>query len=460
MYEEDDGRGVAHAMTFNEQAHILIVDDEGYVRDSLRELLESWGHSVETADCCKAAVGKVQRRRFDIVIADLKLPDGGGMEVLRTARRRDEHCIVLIMTAFASVDTAVEALAEGAFEYFVKPLNFKHLNIILHRALMYRHLQLVAMESSLGDMQGIVGTSHGMNQVRAQIRAVAKTDMTVLILGETGTGKEVVARAIHDLSSRRNGPFVPVNCGALAESLLESELFGHVKGAFTGASSDKLGLFEAAQGGTIFLDEIESASPHTQVALLRVLDYNELRPVGATTGKHIDARVLIASNKDLESLVATGEFREDLFYRLISSTITLPPLRDRVEDIPALVNWFVKEIGTKYGKSNRRFSPKAIELMMRHPWRGNVRELKHVVQRAIMSSQKTIIRPADLPDFLKRPLAGQFLPTLDEVERRHIEKALRICNWNKSEAARLIGVRRERLYSLIEKHGFPLSGNA
>ena len=444
-------------MMTQEQNTVLVIDDEKSVRVSLRRVLESWGYSAEVADCGKAGLAKFEHKRFDMVISDLKMPDIDGIEVLSTIRRMDEHCIVLIMTAFATVDSAVEALEKGAFEYFVKPLNFKHLDIVMRRALTYRRLQLEALEGDSDNLDGIVGSSMKMNQVRTQICALAGTDLTVLILGETGTGKEIVAQAIHNSSRRKDEPFVAVNCGALPESLLENELFGHIKGAFTGAAEDKCGLFEAAAGGTIFLDEIDSASAHTQAAFLRVLDLKEFRPVGGTTSRQVDVRILVASNKDFELLVGEGKFREDLFYRLISSVITLPPLRERAEDIPALVNHFVREMTELEGSSHKRFSPKALELMTQHSWPGNVRELKHAVQRAIISSQKTIVRPADLPDSVDKRDAGEVLPTLEQVERLHVEQALRLSNWNKSEAARLLGIRRERLYSLIRKHNVAMS---
>jgi len=450
-----------NSATCKTQSTCLVVDDDERVRDSLGRVLESWGHTVEAADCGKAAVSKLRQKRFDIVISDLKLPDITGIDVLREAKQIDEHCIVLIMTAFASVDTAVDSLEKDAFEYFVKPLNFKHLDIVIHRALAYRDLQLRALEGTTDDLPHIVGTSAKINYVRAQIRALAGSELTVLILGETGTGKEIVAQAIHDSSRRRNEPFIPVNCGALPESLFESELFGHVKGAFTGALADKGGLFKAAAGGTIFLDEIDSASVHIQTALLRVLDHKEFRPVGGTTSSQVNARILVASNKDLELLVSEGKFREDLFYRLISAVITLPPLRERSEDIPALVNHFLRECAAENGKTNRKCSPKTFELMMQYPWPGNVRELKHIVQRTLLSSRRQIIRPADLPKSLRKRMEKRVLLSLDEMERQLVEKALELSNWNKSEAARLIRIPRKRLYTLMRKHGLaPSSENA
>lgn len=449
-------------MTTERRDMLLVIDDDEAVRVSLKMGLESWGHTVEVADCGRAGLAKLQQRQFDIVVSDLKLPDIDGIEVLGAVKRMDEHCIVLIMTAFASVDTAVEALEKGAFEYFVKPLNFKHMDIVVRRALAHRQQQLAAAGAARESFCGLIGASAEMNKVYAQIRALAKNDLTVLILGETGTGKEMVARAIRELSDRKDAPFVAVNCGALPETLLESELFGHVKGAFTGASSNKRGLFDAAEGGSILLDEIESASAHTQVALLRVLDSGEVRPLGGTVTQTVNTRVLVASNKDLESLVSEGEFREDLFYRLIPAVITLPPLRERVEDIPALVNHFIKNGAASDDKNPRRFSPKALELMSLYPWPGNVRELKHVVQRTVMSSQRPIIRPAGLPDVVRRPTARELLPSLEEIEGQHVRKALELCHWNKSKAARLIRVRRKRLYSLISKHGLdsPREGDA
>jgi DNA-binding NtrC family response regulator len=444
-------------MTTGEQASILVIDDDEAPRMALKFGLESHGYRVEVADCGNTGISKFDERRFDVVVSDLKMPEINGIEVLRAIKQIDEQCILLIVTGFATVESAVEALELGAFDYFAKPVNFKHMDIVIRRAVAQRALRLAALGGPRESLCGLVGASARMNRAHAQICALARTTLTVLILGETGTGKELAARAIHELSDRKDGPFIPVNCGSLPESLLESELFGHVKGAFTGAASDKKGLFDAASSGTILLDEIESASAHTQVALLRVLDRKETRPIGGIETNTVDARVIVSSNKDLESLVSKGEFREDLFFRLISAVVTMPLLHERIEDVPALLNHFLKECEAQCGKSPRRLSPGALELMMRYSWPGNVRELKHAVQQAVMSSQRTVIRPADLPDSVKRAGAPRDVPTLEEGEQQLLKKALQLANWNKSEAARILGVSRPRIYSLIAKHGLSSS---
>jgi len=444
-------------MTADKRPKILCIEDDAATREIFKDGLESYGYDVEVAECGKAGVEKFCLNGYHAVVSDLKLPDIDGIEVLQAVRQADASSIVLLVTGFASVDTAVEALEQGAFDYFVKPVNFRHLDIVIRRALAQRQLQWAAPAGPLEGLCELIGSSSKMNRIYAQICSLARNDLTVLVLGETGTGKEMVARAIHQLSDRSDDPFIAVNCGSLSESLLKSELFGHVKGAFTGAVSDKRGLFDAAEGGTILLDEIESASPHTQVALLRVLDRKEVRPIGGTTSTNVNVRVLVASNKDLESLVSTGEFREDLFYRLVSSVVTLPPLRERVGDIPALADHFIEERVAREGKLHRKLSPRALELMMEYPWPGNVRELKHLVQQSVISSQRTIIRPADLPAWIKKASTKGALPSLADAERQLVERVLQVTNWNKSEAARVLGVPRSTVYSLIVKHGFGAS---
>ena len=434
------------------QPIVLVIEDDEETRSVLKECLEGYGYCVEVSDCAKDGIARFLGGNVDVVISDLRLPDVSGIEVLRAIKRADENSIVFIVTGFGSVDTAVDALEQGAFDYFVKPVNFKHLDIVIRRALIQRDLVVASVGGPRESLCGMVGASPEMNRIYTQILVLAKTDLTVLILGETGTGKEMVARAIHELGDRKKGPFIAVNCGTLPEPLLESELFGYVKGAYTGALSDKRGLFDAATGGTILLDELESASLHTQTALLRVLDSKEVRPVGSTSNRTANVRVIAASNKDLDSLVRKGGFREDLLYRLLSAMIRVPPLRDRVEDIPALVNHFAKEYEGQNKRVPRKFSPKALELMTTYPWPGNVRELKYAVQHAVRSSQREIVRPADLPASVRQATTKPDEMSLAEVQRQHVQKALQLTNWNKSKAAKLLGVRRSVLYSLIAKY--------
>jgi len=440
-------------MSVEMNSSVLLIEDDDVLRSTLKTGLEGRHYTVEEADCGKSGISKFESDPEIVVLCDLKLPDVDGLEVVNAVKQKDEDAIVIVVTGFATVDSSVKALEQGAFDFLAKPVNFKHLDIVIRRALMQRHVRLAASEFFQKDNLGLVGSSPQMNRVRTRIRGLAKHDLTVMIQGETGTGKELAAHAIHNLGSHRKDPFIALNCGALPESLLESELFGYVKGAFTGALADKHGLFESAAGGTVFLDEIDSASPHTQAALLRVLDHKEVRPVGGRTVRPVDVRIIVASNKDLESLVHRDMFRKDLFFRVISSTVMLPPLRDRIEDIPELVDHFTKECEQSSSGPSKRFSPRALELLMQYPWPGNVRELKHIVQSVVLSSTKPVLRPADLLDAMRVPAMDKSFMSLAEAERQHVEMALRLANENKSEAARLLHIGRSSLYSLLYKHG-------
>ncbi len=447
--ETSEARPVA---TSSQQARILIIDDDEMVRESLRMHLTARGHDVSSASGGEQGLAIFAERGADIVITDLQMPDCSGVDVLRAVRKRSPEAIVLVVTAYATVESSLEALQLGAAEYFPKPVNLDHLQLVIARALEQRQLAHRADQRSR--FSELIGASRQMNAVYRQIEAVAATETTVLIQGETGTGKELVARAIHETSPREGKPFIPVNCGSLPESVLETELFGYHKGAFTGADADKAGLFAAATGGTLMLDEIEAASPRTQVALLRVLDRGEIMPVGSRQPESVDVRVLVASNERLEAMVADGRFREDLFYRIIESTITLPPLRDRPEDIPLLAEHFLSTAAQTGPRAKRCLSPQALSCLGNYTWPGNVRELENMITHTAQTVARPIIRPADLPERVRlSPAESQTMPTLEEMERDLLDKALTRCSGNKAEAARVLGVSRSTIYSLLRKHG-------
>ncbi|MCX7935197.1 MAG: sigma-54 dependent transcriptional regulator [Planctomycetota bacterium] len=432
---------------------ILLVEDDPLVRHSTQIRLQSRGYRVTTAASGGEAKEILRRTSADVVICDLRLPDMSGLEVLRFCQTLTPEPIFLVITGFATVDSALEALRLGAVEYFPKPVNIDHLTLVIGRSLEHRRLQaeherLMQEQTRRDRFEDLLGGSPAMNALYRQIERVAAADAAVLLCGETGVGKELVARAIHRRSKRRAYPFIAVNCGSLPESLLESELFGHERGAFTGAGEGKRGFFEAASEGVILLDEIEAAPPRTQVAFLRVLEQREVMPVGGRAPKPVRCRIIACTNQDLEALAEEGKFREDLFYRLAQICVRVPPLRDRLEDIELLARHFLSQVETPA----RDFSPRALEMLRRYSWPGNVRELKNAVFQAALAAQGQIIRPADLPQFL-RENAETAMPTLAEQERRLLAEALRRAGGNKAEAARLLGLSRNTIYALLKKHG-------
>ncbi|MBI4831946.1 MAG: sigma-54-dependent Fis family transcriptional regulator [Candidatus Lindowbacteria bacterium] len=395
------------------------------------------------------------------MIADVRLPGIDGIELMRLLRERNETTETIIITGHGDIPLAVKAMKEGAVDFITKPFpQIGDVVLAVARALekskpgdyadvMTPHGQKVDRFESL------VGASPVMQKVYERIAQVAPTDSTVLIRGETGTGKELVACAIHARSRRSNGPFIAVNCGALTESLLESELFGHLKGAFTGALMTKIGLFEAASGGTIFLDEIDSTSPHTQVGLLRVLQDKQVRPVGSVSTKKVNVRIIASTQKDLFELTQESKFREDLYYRVSSISIMLPPLRERMEDLPLLAEHCLKIACEKASKQRRGLSPKVLELLMSHSWPGNVRELENVIEQAVLFSQRPVIRPTDLGALVEKEKTAQTnqqLKTLDDLEREHILQVLKFTCKNKTQAAKILGIPRTTLYQRMKKH--------
>ncbi len=434
---------------------ILIVDDEESVRDSLYNWFIDDGYCVECAENAKKALSLLNDKDFDIVLADIKMPGMDGMEMHRRIRALPHVPIVIIMTAFASVDTAVQALKEGAFDYVTKPFDpddLSHLirNAATQVALKAENENLKEHVTSLVDVEDIIGDSEALNKVLKEVEKVAPADSSVIVTGESGTGKELVARAIHSNSARKYFPLISVHCGALSESLLESELFGHEKGAFTGAAFNRKGRFEMADGGTIFLDEIGTISAKMQIELLRVLESKTFMRVGGNKDISSDFRVICATNRDLKEMVNSGTFREDLFYRLNVVNIKIPPLRERIGDIPGLVNHFIKKYCTSMSRDMISIDPAAMKHLESFEYPGNVRELENMIERAIVVGNGKVIRLKDLP--MGKEVISSSIESLDDLENKHIGKILEKYNWNISRSAKALNVDRATLYNKIKKY--------
>jgi DNA-binding NtrC family response regulator len=439
-------------------AGILVVDDEFSVRDSLYNWFRKDGYEVTVAEDAGEAIKALQDRRYEVVLLDIKMPGMDGMELQEHIHRIDPQAAVIMITAFASVDTAVRALKQGAFDYVTKPIDPDELShLVLHaieqRRLREENVQLRETIEGLVTVDEIVGDSPPMRKVMELVEHVARTDATVLILGESGTGKELIARAIHANSNRRYFPIVAVNCGALPESLLESELFGHEKGAFTGAQYRRKGKVEMADGGTLFLDEVGAINPKMQVDLLRVLETKELSRVGGTRPIKVDFRVICATNENLDRAVEEGRFREDFYYRINVFTIEIPPLRARRSDIPALARHFLDRFATQMDKRITDIGPEAMELLTTYDWPGNVRELSNALERAVVVGRPPAIRPEDLP--LRGPASNgaEAAESLAEMERRHIAAVLERTGGNVTRAAEILKVDRVTVYNKIKKYG-------
>ncbi len=441
---------------------ILVVDDEEIVRDSLRAWFEMEGYVVGVAPGGKEALTFLAEGHWDLFILDVKMPGMDGLELQRRIREAFPLAVIIIMTAYASVDSAVQAMKEGAHDYISKPFDPDDLERVVRNALARRDLEeenrrLKTNIEQMWRFDEIVGRSSPIQEVLDLIRSVAETDSTVLVRGESGTGKELVARAIHAHSRRRYMPIVIVNCGALPDGVVESELFGHERGAFTGAQYQRKGKFELADGGSIFLDEIGDVSSKTQMVLLRVLDERMITRVGGNRTISVDFRMIAATNRDLEAMVAEGTFREDLYYRLNVVTIRMPSLRERKEDIPLLTEHFLERYLRAMSRPPLVFAPEAMDLLLRHDWPGNVRELQPAVERAVVLCRGSRIEPTDLP-FAGAPAAGPGGRTLADAERVHVEGVLREAKWNISQAARALDIDRVTLYNKIRRYGLQRPG--
>jgi len=442
---------------------ILIVDDETIVRESLGSWFREEGYSVDVAASAREALEKLTINAWDIFLLDIRMPGMDGLELQRKIKESHPDSTIIIMTAYASVETAVEAMKQGAYDYIVKPFDPDDLEHLVRNAIERKHLvsENIQLRSKIDEMSlfhEVVGKSPAMRRVLEQVAMVATSDTTALIRGESGTGKELIARAIHANSLRRYLPIVVVNCGALSEGILESELFGHEKGAFTGAHYRRKGKFEMADGGTLFLDEIGDISLKTQVDLLRVLEEKKITRVGGNAQISVDFRLIAATNKNLEAMSAEGKFREDLYYRVNVFSIAIPPLRERREDIPALAEHFLKRFAQSMNKPVTGIAPETRELMRGFDWPGNVRELQNAVERAVLVSKTKEIQPGDLP--LQVSDTRGIAPngkSLSDVERHHVKNVLEETGWNVYQAARLLEIDRVTLYNKIKKYGFKRS---
>jgi len=454
---------------------ILVVDDEPVVCQSCQRILGRVGYEVKTVLSGKEALKKIKEEIFDIAIVDLKMPGIDGMGVLQRIKEEHPEITVIMITGYSTVETAVEAMKLGAFDYVSKPFTPDELEIIVKNALerkklLWENRYLKDQLQEKYRFDNIIGKSKKMQEVYRIMEKVAPTDSTVLIYGESGTGKELVARAIHYNSPRKDKPFISLDCGALSESLLESELFGHIKGSFTDAVVTKPGLFEVADGGTFFLDEVSNISLSIQAKLLRVLQEREFKPVGGTNWKKVDIRLIAATNKDLRKMIQEGTFREDLFYRLNIVPIFLPPLRERREDIPLLVSHFLEKYNRERRRSIKRVSPEAMQLLINYSWPGNVRELENVIERVVVMAEEDTIGVEHLPlvireekgeekiavprnrEELKRLKKEARKRAVAKIEKRFVLEALKRNNWNVTRAAKDVGMQRQNFQALMRKY--------
>jgi two-component system, NtrC family, response regulator HydG len=446
---------------------VLVVDDDAAHRTMLRTLLTGWGYRVSEADDGARAIAAVQEQAFDLILMDIRMIKVSGLEALGEIKNFNPAIPVIIMTAYSSVETAVEAMKNGAYDYLTKPLDFDELRLIMERAMDHRHLREEnrQLRETLGtqfDTRNLIGKSPAMLRLLEAVAQVAPTEATVLITGESGTGKEMIAGAIHFNSSRKDGPFVKINCAAITESLLESELFGHEKGAFTGAYKTKEGRFRQAHNGTLFLDEVSEMSLAMQVKLLRVLQDREITRVGGEEVITVDVRIIAATNKDLIEEINMGRFRDDLYYRLNVVNLAMPPLRERKEDIPLLAQHFLEQFSERNRKQIKGFTPQAMDHLMRYDWPGNVRELMNAVERAVVLARAEYLNEQEFPlipgaagpeEGFPAGNAGTGEMPLDEVEKTTILRTLELAKGNKSEAARRLGITRRTLHKKLKTYG-------
>jgi two-component system response regulator HydG len=451
----------------SQQPSVLVVDDESSILDTLRILLRKEGYEVTTAQGGKAGLEQIRSGNHAIVLTDVRMPQVSGLDILQAAKDQDPETPVILMTAQASLQTAIQAVNQGAFHYIQKPFSNDELLTILRRACEFRSLRVenkqlkqdIRRRSERSQVSRPIGKSRRFTDVLRLAEVVAPTASTVLIQGESGTGKEVVARYIHNLSIRAEGPFLSINCGALPETLLESELFGHVKGSFTGAVRDKQGLFAAARSGTFFMDEVGEMPPSLQIKLLRVLQEREVIPVGATEPIPVDVRIIAATNRDLEEEVRRGNFRPDLFYRLNVIALELPALRDRKDDLLLLMDSFLQDLAQDRGGEIKALSSEAMDAVMVYDWPGNVRELQNALEHAVVMTRAPIIEPTALPERItrrkKEPLVADRVqpnPALDVVERAYIMWVLQAEGGNKTRAAEVLGIDPSTLYRKLSRY--------
>jgi len=441
---------------------VAVVDDESPVRRHLQNALGKEGYQTEGFADARGFWERMEVQPFHLVFLDIRLPDADGLELLGRLKARYQETEVIMITGYGSIDSAIEAMKRGAYHYLSKPFKLKQAVLQAGRALeaveLRRENRLLREAAGLSDpLQGLIGNSPAMQELFSMIRRVAAVDCNVLLQGESGTGKELVARAIHRLSPRRELPFVSFNCGGFTEELICSELFGHEKGAFTGAALRKIGLLESAHGGTVFLDEIGETPPSMQVRLLHVCQEKRILRVGGTKPIDLDIHIIAATNKDLKKAVLEGKFREDLFYRLNVVTLQLPPLRERRDDIPLLVAHFREKYSRPFGKEVTAIAPQAMEILMRYNFPGNVRELENIIQRAVALAEGDTIQVEDLPPDLQElefdSLEGERLPTLEEMERRHIARVLAKTGQNKGLSCKILGLSRTTLWRKMKKYG-------
>lgn len=452
-----------------EQGSLLVVDDDRNICEAIADYLRSLGHRTETALTCVDAIQRVSEYHFDVVVCDVNLPDLDGFHLLTHCQDNCRDTAVIMLTGFGTIESAVEAIRDGAFDYLTKPVIDDELNLAIQRALSQRRVmeenkQLKAQLDVRYGLSNLIGRDYKMSKLFDLIESVADTRTNVLILGENGTGKSLTARAIHQLSDRRDKPFIEVACGSLPESLLESELFGHAAGAFTGATHDRPGKFLQADGGTIFLDEIGTASQAMQIKLLRVLQSREFEAVGGQETHKVDVRVVLATNENLEELVRNGQFRQDLYYRINVVSLTQPPLRERIGDIPLLVEHYLSEFNQQTGKHVRCFDDDAMQTLQRYQWPGNIRELLNVIERAVVLAKGDIVRTADLPEQFRHEIAnagvidgeisgGNLKSALVNPERQIILEALEANGWNRQNTAKMLGINRTTLYKKMKRFG-------
>jgi len=464
----------------NKNITVLVIDDELVVRNSCRKILVEEGYKVITAESGIEGLEQVQMGIGDVVIVDLKMPEMNGMEVLKKIKTKFSNKPVIMITGYSTIPSAVEAMKLGAFDYLPKPFTPYELSRVVHKAIEKKslHEEVDFLRKELYEkykIENIIGKSAGMRDVFRLVNKVANTDSTVLIYGESGTGKEVIARTIHLQSHRHDKRFVAIDCSALSPSLLESELFGHVKGSFTGAYSTKPGIFEIAHNGTLFLDEISNISSEIQAKLLRVVEEREYKPIGGSEIKNTDVRVISATNKDLKTLVEKNAFREDLFYRLNVFPVYLPPLRERKEDIPLLATYFLKQFRKEMNKPIEGFSDEALNIFINYRWPGNIRELKNIMERLLITVDEDIIRAEHLPNIFHKQNIKEYIAiprdknelsklkkkvkdqAIAEVEKKFVIESLRRNNWNVSQAARETGFHRTNFHALMRKYKINLN---